>query len=103
LQCCVFIHHIFGAEACYNQRMTRKNSPELNRKLQAARRERMGEDHKQIMMWVRHEDVDRLNQIAVQRGWLHESGRYKGQPNVQKAALELMLRGLAVEESDSGD
>jgi len=78
--------------------MTRRIPPEKNRQYQAEFDQRMREEHKQVKLWVRFEEVERLKRIAIEQGWLHESGRYKGQPNVQKAALELLNKAIAAEE-----
>ncbi len=73
--------------------MTARN--EKNRTNQQAFISRMRETHTQHKVWIAHDDMARLEALAVSQGWLNGVGKHAGQMNLQHTLTEVIKAGLA--------
>ena len=69
--------------------------PKKNTVDQRKFKEKMRETHKNFSLWIPHEDLADIEAIAEANGWLNETGRNTGKPNLQKTIMELLREGIA--------
>ena len=61
-----------------------------------AMRQRRKEDNHQVVCWIPHDMAEELRALAIEKGYVYDSGPHKGKPSLCKALVEVAKDGIEV-------
>lgn len=68
--------------------------PETAKVIHARHRAKKAETGKRLSVWIDNETVSQLETLAIQKGWLNESGCLAGKPSMQITLEAVIKAGL---------
>jgi len=72
--------------------MSDELEPSIKKQRDFAARKR--ENHRDFRLWIKLSDLEKIERYAVKNGWLNETGRNTGKPNLQKTVSAILKKGL---------